>query len=134
MFVRKSIKTFIDDAILMPHQTLPDTYNVTSAGFRKLKHFSGFLINYLESYKIVLYYYKRQTRNAVTIKERLKKIETVGKRLYKRNEIERKESLSPVVYQNAIDFCSSRGIRGANDADKITQYAETIDRYLSKLQ
>ncbi|KPJ76474.1 MAG: hypothetical protein AMJ54_11635 [Deltaproteobacteria bacterium SG8_13] len=134
MFVRKSIKTFIDDAILMPHQALPDTYNVTSAGFRKLKHFSGFLINYLESYKVVLYYYRRQTRNSKNNKARLKKIEAVGRRLYKRNEIERKEALSPVVYQNAIDFCSSRGIRNANDADHISYYAEAIDRYLSKLQ
>jgi glycerol-3-phosphate O-acyltransferase len=133
-FVRKSIKNFIDDAVLMPHQTLPDTYNLTSAGFRKLKHFSGFLINYLESYKVVLYYYKRLSSNGKNNKERLKKIESVGRRLYKRNEIERKEALSPVVYQNAIDFCSSRGIRGAEDADHINYYAETIDRYLSKLQ
>ena len=134
VFVRKCIKSFIDDAILMPHQTLPDTYNVTSAGFRKLKYFSSFLINYLESYKIVLYYYKRQSRNTKSNKERLKKIVSVGRRLYKRNEIERKESLSPVVYQNAIDFCTSRGIRGADDVDQINEYAEAIDRYLSKLQ
>ena len=133
-FVRKSIKYFIDDAILMPHQTIPDTYNVTSAGFRKLKHFSGFLVNYLESYKVVLYYYKRDTHKSKNNKDRLKKIEAVGRRLYKRNDIVRKEALSPVVYQNAIDFCNSRGIRNADDADHIDYYAEAIDHYLSKLQ
>ena len=133
-FVRKSIKNFIDDAILMPHQTLPDTYNLTAAGFRKLKHFSGFLINYLESYKVVLYFYKRHGRHSKNNKDRLKKVESIGRRLYKRNDILRKEALSPVVYQNAIDFCSSRGIRGADDSDHIDYYAEAIDRYLSKLQ
>ena len=132
--VRRCIKAFIDDAILMPHQTLPDTYNVTAAGFRKLKYFSGFLINYLESYKIVLYYYKRQSRSSKNNKERLKKIEAVGKRLYKRKEVVRKESLSPVVYQNAIEFYNSRGLREADDTDHINYYAEAIDRYLAKLQ
>ena len=46
--VRKSIKAFIDEAILMPHPTLPDTYNLTSEGFRKLKFYSRFLKNYFE--------------------------------------------------------------------------------------
>ena len=118
----------------MPHQTLPDTYNVTAAGFRKLKHFSGFLINYLESYKVVLYFYKRHGRHSKSNKDRLKKIESIGRRLYKRNDIVRKEALSPVVYQNAIDFCSNRAIRGADDEDHICYYANAIDRYLSKLQ
>ena len=30
------LKAFIDDAILMPHRSLPDTYNITATGFRKL--------------------------------------------------------------------------------------------------
>ena len=48
-YVRKSIKAFINEAILMPHPTLPDTYNLTSAGYRKLKLFARFLTAYLES-------------------------------------------------------------------------------------
>ncbi|MEJ2658378.1 MAG: 1-acyl-sn-glycerol-3-phosphate acyltransferase [Desulfobacterales bacterium] len=43
-FVRKNLKAFIDDAILMPHPKLPDTYNLTSSGFRKLQLFSRFMV------------------------------------------------------------------------------------------
>ncbi|MBW1899819.1 MAG: 1-acyl-sn-glycerol-3-phosphate acyltransferase, partial [Deltaproteobacteria bacterium] len=58
-FVRKTLKAFIDDGMILPHHTLPDTYNLTSAGFRKLKFFAGFLATFLESYLIVLTFYTR---------------------------------------------------------------------------
>jgi glycerol-3-phosphate O-acyltransferase len=64
-YVRKAIKAFIDDAILMPHQTIPDTYNVTSSGLRKLKLFSIFLKTYFESYKIVLKFFFNFLKNVL---------------------------------------------------------------------
>ncbi len=57
--VRKSVKALIDDGIVIPHQTLPDTYDVTPAGFRKLKLFAFFLKTYFESYWIVLNFFMR---------------------------------------------------------------------------
>ena len=60
--MRKTIKAFIDDAMLMPHPTLPDTYNITSAGFRKLKLFASFLRTYFESYWIVLNVFMRTSQ------------------------------------------------------------------------
>ena len=48
-YVQKSIKSFVSEAVITPHQTLPDTYNITSEGLRKLKLFSGFLKTYFET-------------------------------------------------------------------------------------
>ncbi len=132
--VRKSIKTFIDEAFLMPHQTLPDTYNVTSAGFRKMKLFANFLKTYFESYRIVLQFFLQTPKNAMDAKERLKKIEARGRRMYKRGQIEREEALSKVNYINAVEYFISQGIKGSDDAEKIKVYMDAINQYLSCLQ
>ena len=63
----------------------------------------------------------------------MKKIQSIGTRMYKRREIELKESLSKINYTNAIDFFASRGIRGSENQEKITPYSEAIQRYLSLL-
>jgi glycerol-3-phosphate O-acyltransferase len=130
-FVRKNLKVFIDDAVLMPHPKLPDTYNLTSSGFRKLQLFSRFLKPYFESYWIVLNFLMKHSQNSMKAKERLKKIETIGNRMYKRKEIERKESLSVINYTNGIDFFAYNGVKGSEDNEKILFYADAIHRYLN---
>jgi glycerol-3-phosphate O-acyltransferase len=132
--VRKTIKAFIDDAILMPHQTLPDTYNVTSAGFRKLKFFANFLKTYFESYLIVITVFMQFSKEDLEAKERMKQIENRGRRMYKRKEIERKEALSKLTYKNAIDFFVSQGVKGSEDSERATEYAEAVQQYLNRLQ
>jgi glycerol-3-phosphate O-acyltransferase len=132
-FVRKSIKTFIDDAMLVPHQTLPDTYNLTSTGFRKLKLYSNFLKTYFESYLIVLNFLMQNPKNAMNAKERLKKIEASGNRMYKSREIERKEALSKVTYQNAVDFFTTHSVKGSDDDEKIDYYADILQKYMNHL-
>ena len=132
-FVRKNIKAFIDDAILLPHPTLPDTYNLTSAGLKKLKIFSRFLKTPFESYWIVLNYFMRHPLNHDNKKDRLKKIQARGNRMYKRKEVERKEALSKINYQNAIDYFVAHGIKGSDDTEKIEYYSETIQKYLNHL-
>jgi len=133
-YVRKSIKAFIDDGIVIPHQTLPDTYNVTPTGFRKLKLFSLFLKTYFESYWIVLNYFMRHPEDSVKSKDRLKKIVDRGNRMYKRKEIERKEALSKVSYQNAVDLFLRKGLKGSDDTEKIEFYEDTIQKALKHLQ
>lgn len=132
--VRKTLKVFIDDAILIPHQTLPDTYNITSAGFRKLKLFATFLTTYFESYLIVLNHFMWVSPDNLTAKDRLKKIEARGRRMYKRKEIGRRESLSKVTYENAADFFTGQGIKSSEDIEKTEPFAVAINRYLSRLQ
>ncbi len=132
--VRKTIKAFIDDAIVIPHQTLPDTYDVTPTGFRKLKLFAFFLKTFLESYWIVLNYFMRNPQNPAKSKDQLKKITNRGNRMYKRKEVERKEALSKVSYQNAVELFSSKGIKGTDDTEKIKIYAGAIQNALKHLQ
>ncbi len=132
--VRKSIKAFIDNAVVMPHKTLPDTYDITPAALRKLNLFSLFLKTYFESYWIVLSYYKRNPQNSAKPKDRLKKIAARGNRMYKRKEIDRKEALSKVSYQNAVEFFTSKGIKGSDDTQKIEIYTQAIQNALKHLR
>lgn len=133
-YVRKTIKAFIDEAILIPHQTLPDTYNVTAAGFRKLKLFAGFLKTYFEAYLIVLNYFLLAPADGPSGKDRLKKIEALGRRMFKRGEIERMEALSRLAYTNGVDFFTSQGIKSAEDREAIVGYIDSVQRCLDHLQ
>jgi glycerol-3-phosphate O-acyltransferase len=54
--------------------------------------------------------------------------------MYKRKEIDRKEALSKVTYQNAIDMFSSRGIKGSDDTEKIETYTVALQNALKYLQ
>ena len=132
--VRKCIKAFIDEGMVIPHQTLPDTYDVTPEGFRKLRIFADFLKTYFESYWIVLNFYMRNPQNKVKAKDRLKKLTARGNRMYKRKEIDRKEALSKVTYQNAVEMFSSRGIKGSDDTEKIEIYSVALQKALKYLR
>ncbi|MFW6271479.1 MAG: 1-acyl-sn-glycerol-3-phosphate acyltransferase [Desulfosalsimonas sp.] len=127
--LRENINTFISDAILAPHPELADTYNVTSAGFRKLQLFAAFLTPYFESYWVVLNFYTRYTRKSIfDIKDYTKKIQAFGNRMYKRNEILRKEALSKMNYKNAVDRFASWGLTGPE------QGREVLDGCIEKVQ
>ena len=129
--VRKNLKAFIDDAIIMPHQTLPDTYNLTSAGYRKLNLYAAFLVPYFEAYWIVLNFYKKYTKQSIfDTKDYIKKIQSLGNRMYKRKEVERTEALSKINYKNAVTFFTSHGLTEAEkDKDQIEFYTEVIQKY-----
>jgi glycerol-3-phosphate O-acyltransferase len=129
--VRKTLKAFIDEAILMPHRSLPDTYNITSAGFRKLLLFAGFLKTYFESYLVVLNVLKAYGRTELVKKERMKRIRSLGTEMYKEGEIERREALSHINYENGLTFFNFKGIRGKEDEEGIAFFNEIIARYLN---
>jgi len=132
-YVRKCIKAFINEAILIPHPTMPDTYNLTSAGFRKLKYFSGFLKPYLESYLIVLNILSEESKNNINPKRQLKRIISRGNRMFRQKEVSRKEALSQVNYSNAVAYFKTRGIRGEKGSDQIDHYQNMVEHYLDRL-
>jgi glycerol-3-phosphate O-acyltransferase len=133
-FVRKSIKALIDEAALMPHPTLPDTYNITSAGLRKLQLYACFLKSYLESYLVVLNQLSRQSSSEVGYKEQAKKTAALGSRMLKRGEISCPEALSRVTFKNALAFLNSRDIECREDEASAQLYREAIQRYRGRLQ
>ena len=63
----------------------------------------------------------------------VKKIESVGNRLYKNEEVERKEALSKVYYNNATNYFISRGITGPENEDGIAFFEEKINNALNVL-
>jgi len=130
VLVRKSIKSFIEDAILSPHATLPDTYQITATGLRKFKLFTAFLTTYFVSYWVVLAYLKRTPRNGNPPKERLKKIQALGKTLFKHEEIELPESLSKINFANGLNFFGTHGVKGSENVDEIEAYEKTIRNFL----
>jgi glycerol-3-phosphate O-acyltransferase len=132
--VRKSIKSFIDDAILIPHPTLPDTYQITSAGFRKLKLFARFLLTYLESYWVVLQYYKQTPRSETSDKDKMKKLLSMGKSMLKQHELVLSESLSKINFENGISFFTSHGIKGAENAVQIEAYEQQIRSFMMMIR
>jgi glycerol-3-phosphate O-acyltransferase len=129
-YVRKSLKAFIDDAIIIPHPLLPETYNITSVGFRKLRLFARFIQTYFESYWVVLNFFMRYPKNTVDADSRARKILSRGNRMYKRREIGHKEALSKINYKNAEDFFITHGISGSEDKEQIEIYANAIQQYL----
>jgi glycerol-3-phosphate O-acyltransferase len=129
--VARTIDAFVEDAILMPHPSLPETYNLTSAGFRKLELFSLLFKSYFESYLVVLYYFLETPKNGFSPKDRLKKIQAKGLKMAKSREIELKESFSKISFQNAVDFFSANGIRGKEDAETIAPFLDAIKKFLS---
>ena len=108
-FVRKSLKFFIEDELLTPHPTLPDTYQVTAGGLRKFKWFTAFLTTYFESYWVVLSTIRKSERDKASPKDMLKKIQSLGKTLYRQQEIDLAESLSKINYENGLSFFPPMG-------------------------
>jgi glycerol-3-phosphate O-acyltransferase len=132
--LRAALDGFIEDAVLIPHPNLPDTYNVTAAGFRKLRLFAMFLKTFLESYWVVLSYLRHGPASAGDPKERIRKIASFGSRMHKLKEITQREALSKVTFENALEFFVSRGIKEPGDREAMEPYATAIENALRHLK
>ena len=131
--VRKTVKAFIDDAIIIPHPTLPDTYNITASGFKKLVYFAGLLKPFFESYHVALTYLGQDAEENRERKDMVKKIRTLGQKMFKRGDISRPESLSVLYYTNAVDSYVKNGLKGTRGAEKRASCSNGITRYLNIL-
>lgn len=77
---------------------------IKGKGNRKLKPFADLIHNYLESFWIVIRSCLYLKKSPQAKKEWLKKIITLGDRMYKKGEVLRPEALSQSNYQNVIIF------------------------------
>ena len=127
--VRKTIKAFIDNAILVPHPLMPDTYNLSSGGFRRLLFFAGYLLPFLESYRTALVYFAKNRRNLHHRSKLLKRMLAIGTRMLRQGEIGLFESISKANYDNAVTFFNQHGVRGSEDEVQIRQWERTLNRY-----
>ena len=131
--VRKNIKAFIDDGIIVPHPALPGTFNLTSAGLKKLNLFASFLTPFFESYWVAFNYLKDAKKPDEAEKDRLKKIQALGTRMYKNDEVEKYEALSRITFKNAMNFFVGKGVRSREDQELIRFYSEALQKYMNYL-
>jgi glycerol-3-phosphate O-acyltransferase len=129
VLIRKNIKFFIDEAYIKPHEKEPDTYEITSDGFRKLNLYARFLKPYLESYKIVLKYLGKD-KGKDTSKNRLKKIHSIGNKMIKSAEVERVESVSRINFKNGVNNFERLGIKDRDDILMIKEYKNILNSYI----
>ncbi len=130
---RKTLKAFMEDAIVVPHPSLPEAYNLTSEGYRKLKSFAGFLSPLFESYRVVLRYFQQTAADKHEPPQRLKQIQSLGARMYKRQEIVFKEARSKINYLNAVDYCLKNGIRGREDKTLLESHLKQVQACMKHL-
>ncbi|MFH1981570.1 MAG: 1-acyl-sn-glycerol-3-phosphate acyltransferase [Pseudomonadota bacterium] len=124
--VRKTVKAFIDDAILMPHPTLPDTYQLTASGHRKLAYFAGMIRPFLESYWVALMHLKGLKPEKAKKQIDHKHIHATGLQLFKQQRIECSEALLAPNLTNAVEYFNRAGIRSADDAEAIEATETTL--------
>jgi glycerol-3-phosphate O-acyltransferase len=114
--LRKTLKAFMDDAIIMPHAHLPDTYRLTAEGRRRLLLLAGLLKALLESYWITATtHLQAASKNGHgKLSLNAKQIHQAGKRLYKQGRIDGIEALSRPIFQSAADHYQAR-LKGRED-------------------
>jgi len=132
--LRASLNRFIEDAVLIPHPSLPDTYNVTAVGFRKLRLFAMFMKAFLESYWVVLSYLRHSPTGIGDPKERVRKIASYGSRMHRLKEIERREALSKVAYENALGLFTSLTLPDAENRAALERCAAAVENALRYLK
>ncbi len=122
------IKGFINEGILIPDTADSALYQITPLGLKKLKWLAVFLLPFFESYLTTLQYFEKYEPDKHDEKERIKKIHSMGTKLYKGKLINLKESLSQVTYRNAVHYFTKNGIKGSNDNVQIEFYKNILDR------
>ena len=124
------IKFFMNEGILVPDSTESDVFRITSQGLRKLKWIAAFLQPFFESYKTTLFYFEKYKAEKHEGKERVKKIHSLGTKLYKTKIITFKESLSQINYKNSANYFTKNGIAGPQDHMQIEHYKNILDRLI----
>jgi glycerol-3-phosphate O-acyltransferase len=133
-YLRATLNRFIEDAVLIPHPSLPDTYNVTAVGFRKLRLFAMFMKAFLESYWVVLSYLRHNPAGVGDAKDRIRKIASYGSRMHRLKEIERREALSKVAYENALNMFTSLTPPDVENREALERYAAAVENALRCLK
>jgi len=132
--ISNCIKGFLNEGILVPYSSGLDMFRITSKGLRKLKWFASFLQPFFESYKTTLLYFEKYEADKHEGKDRVKKIHSIGTKLYKSKIITLKESLSQINYKNASSYFTQNGVQGTQDHTQIEYYKNILDRLIRVIE
>ncbi|HOD29804.1 MAG TPA: 1-acyl-sn-glycerol-3-phosphate acyltransferase [Syntrophales bacterium] len=102
---------------------------VKGRGRTNLMAYAGLIHNYLESYWVVVRGCAHLKAGEVPEREFLRRLQTLGLKMFKKGEITRAESLSQANYQNALRFLREQGVLVAEERRDKGEKRET--RYLS---
>ncbi len=122
------------------------SFTLSASGLKELSYFANLLFNYFESYWIVFRSIKYLQKKPRSEKEFLKRIQSIGQKLYKLGEVERAEALSEATFQNALKIFGEKGIvlkktpegKGAatfsrpTDEDAKEYYGRQLARFLRR--
>jgi len=114
-------------------------------GAEKLKFFAGMLQDYIEGYLVVLTSISDSDKSGMTKKDLLSEIRKNGTRMYHLNLIQCSESLSGVIYNNALDRFIEEGLISGEgtgkkthifikDKKKISALKKIITEYLDNVR
>jgi glycerol-3-phosphate O-acyltransferase len=144
--VTKAMDFFESRGVVITLDPQEASYTLSASGLKELAYFANLLFNYLESYWIVLRSMKFLQKKPRSEKEFLKRIQSIGQKLYKLGEVERSEALSEVTFQNALKIFGEKGIvlkkapegKGATtfsrsaDEDAKDYYGQQLARFLRR--
>ncbi len=144
--VTKTLTYFESRGVVINLDPQEASYTLSASGLKELVYFANLLFNYLESYWVVLRSMKYLQKKPRSEKEFLKRIQSIGQKLFKMGEVERSEALSEATFQNALKIFGEKGIvlkkapegKGATtfsrpaDEDAKEYYGRQLARFLRR--
>jgi glycerol-3-phosphate O-acyltransferase len=144
--INQVIAYYVSQDFIANSDNQENTYSISHQGLKGLTCFASLLRSYFESYWIVLRAIKYLSKKHYSERDFLKKINSLGNKLYKLEIVERFESISRITFENAIQFYCEKGAikknekhesgkrhvhyEDANNPEAISYYSRMIDRYL----
>jgi len=109
-----------------------DRFVLNHRGLKVAQSFHGLLRNYLEGYWLVLRSFRYLQKRPYTEKDFLKKVLAQGDRALKLQLVERPESISKILFSNALKFYLEKGIveKKVDKNKGLETYADKVDRKL----
>ena len=111
-------------------------YILSHKGMKAAHSFHGLLRNYFEGYWLVLRAFRYLQKKSFTEKDFMKKVLSVGQKALKLELIERSESISKIMFSNALKYYLEKGaIEKKVDREKVKEkdvetYGDTGNRLL----
>lgn len=93
-----------------------------------------FMKTFMESYWVVLSHLRHDPPDGEDAKTRIRKIVSFGNRMHRLKEIENREALSKVTYENALEFFTSRVLRRSDPSHGLEHYTAGIESALRCLK
>lgn len=111
--IEKVIGFFVDHNLISPFKTFENStfYRLTHEGLRGIEAFASLMHNYLEGYKVCFGVIRLlEKKNSVLEQDLIKKLLRQADKMLSVGIIDRVESISKVMYENALRFLEEKGI------------------------